>query len=146
MIDVYITKYADLQQAKERILAKYSQIKGKIYTLERMSNGAPQLLSDGKPNEHVSVSHTDGVLVMAFSDDKVGVDIERADRKVSPKICESIERWTAIEAYAKWTGYGLSKDILHCKLPKEFLSTRVWGEYVISVCSQCQDIEITQLT
>ena len=111
-----------------------------------MSNGAPQLICGGKPDGYVSVSHTDGVLAVAFSDDKVGVDIERADRKVSPKVCKSIEHWTAIEAYAKWTGEGLSKDLLSQRLPKDIVSTREWGEYVVSVCSHCKSIEITELT
>ncbi|MDE7191978.1 MAG: hypothetical protein K2O35_05890 [Clostridia bacterium] len=145
MIDLYIVKYTDLQQAKDRALERYSQVKGEIYTLVHLPNGAPQLIGDGKPNGYVSVSHTDGVLVMAFSDDKVGVDIERADRKVSPKVCKSIEHWTAIEAYAKWTGKGLSKDLLSQRLPEDILSKRVWGEYVVSVCSHCKNIEITEL-
>lgn len=146
MIDLYIVKYTNLQQAKESVLTRYSQVKGKIYTLEHLPNGAPQLISCGKLSGYVSLSHTDGVLVVAFSDDKVGVDIERADREVSPKICKSIEQWTAIEAYAKWTGKGLSKEILSQRLPDDMLSTRVWGEYVVSICSHCKSIEITELT
>ncbi|MDE6605272.1 MAG: hypothetical protein K2K85_04530 [Clostridia bacterium] len=145
MINIYLIKYADLQQAKESVLDKYSQVKGKVYTIEHLPNGAPQLLLGGKPEGCVSISHTDGVLVMAFFDDKVGVDIERADRVVSPKICKSIERWTAIEAYAKWTGNGLSKEIIHQQIPEDIIHTIKRGEYVISICSQCQNIEITQL-
>lgn len=146
MINLYIVKYTNLQQAKERALSKYSQVKNEVFSIEHLPNGAPQLISCGKPNGYVSVSHTDGVLVVAFSDDKVGVDIERADRKVSPKVCKSIEQWTAIEAYAKWTGKGLSKDMLSQRLPDDMLSTRVWGEYVVSICSHCKSIEITELT
>ena len=146
MIDVYLIKYADLRQAKERILSEYSKVKGNTYTIEYLPSGAPQLLSDGKTNGHVSISHTDGALVMAFSDEKVGVDIERADRAVSSKICKSIEDWTRIEAYAKWTGNGLSKGLLYRQMPEDIISTRKWQEYVISVCSQCQCVEIIQLS
>ncbi|MDE7071518.1 MAG: hypothetical protein K2O86_06055 [Clostridia bacterium] len=145
MIYAYLIKYADLRQAKERILSEYSKVKGNTYTIEYLPSGAPQLLSDGKPNGHVSISHTDGVLAMAFSDEKVGVDIERADRAVSSKICKSIEDWTRIEAYAKWTGNGLSKGLLYGQMPEDIISTRKWQEYVISVCSQCQGVEIIQL-
>ncbi len=145
MIDVYLIKYDDLRQAKERILSEYSKVIGNTYTIEYLPSGAPQLLLDGKPNGHVSISHTDGVLAMAFGNDKVGIDIERADRAVSPKICKSIEDWTRIEAYAKWTGNGLSKSLLLGQIPEDIISTRKWQEYVISVCSQCQGIEIIQL-
>ena len=113
MINIYLIKYTDLQKAKDRILSKYSQVSGNTYSIDYSPNGAPQLISGSLQKAYVSISHTDGLLAMAFSDDKVGIDVERADREVSPKVCKSIEEWTRIEAYAKWTGKGLSKDILH---------------------------------
>ncbi|MDE6475142.1 MAG: hypothetical protein K2L70_08595 [Clostridia bacterium] len=126
-------------------MSKYSQVKDEVFSIEYLPSGAPQLISCGKPNGYVSVSHSDGVLAIAFSECKIGIDIERADRKVSPKICKSIEHWTAIEAYAKWTREGLSKDIISQRLPEDMISTMLFGEYVISICSQCKDIEMTQL-
>lgn len=145
MIYAYLIKYTHLQQAKEQALRQYSQVRGNVFSIEHLPNGALQLISCGKPNGYVSVSHTDGVLAMAFSDDNVGIDIERADRKVSPKICKNIEQWTAIEAYAKWTREGLSKNIIFQLIPEDMIVTRLFGEYVISICSKRKDIAITQL-
>ena len=138
MISVYLIKYTDLQKAKESILSKYSQVKGETYTIEYLSSGAPQLIANLRPSGRVSISHTDGLLAMAFSDEEVGIDVEMADREVSSKVCESIEKWTRIEAYAKWTGKGLSKDIISKQLPEDIITTRLWGDYVISICSQSQ--------
>ena len=143
MVSVYIIKYTDLGQAKESILQEYSKkSKGVRFALEYLPTGAPQLIAGGKQKGYVSISHTDGWLAMAFSDSKVGVDLERADREVSPKVCENIEKWTRIEAYAKWTGLGLSRDMLFEKLPDDIIVTKVFAKYVISVCGCSKDFKI----
>ena len=145
MISVYLIEYTDLQQAKEKILSRYSNLKGETYSLDYLPTGAPQLIANSKQKGHVSISHTDGVLAMAFSNNTIGVDIERADRQVSPKVCESIDKWTRVEAYAKWTGLGLSREILN-NLPDDMIITKEYGQYVISVCSKAKDFEIITLT
>ena len=146
MVSIYLIDYTNLQQAKEKILLEYSKFKGKKFSIEYLPTGEPQLISDSTIEEYVSISHTDGVLAMAFSDRKVGVDIERADRQVSSRVCESIEKWTRIEAYAKWTGLGLSKDIIFEKLPDDMITTKVYDEYLISVCGDYKDFDIISLT
>ena len=146
MISVYITKYTDLQKAKESILQEYSKkSKGAVYTIEYLPSGAPQLVSNSKSQKYVSVSHTDGWLAMAFSDSKVGVDLERADREVSMGVCESIEKWTRIEAYAKWTELGLTRDMLFEKLPDDIIITKRFSKYVVSVCGSKKDFKIIAL-
>ncbi|MDE6275680.1 MAG: hypothetical protein K2M75_03980 [Clostridia bacterium] len=146
MISVYLIKYTDLQQAKERILQEYSKkSKGKTYTIEYLPSGAPQLIANSKPSGCVSISHTDSWLAMAFSKDKIGIDLERADREVSSKVCESIEKWTRIEAYAKWTGLGLSRDMLFEKLPDDMIITKRFAKYVVSVCGTTKDFQIVAL-
>ncbi|MDE5756389.1 MAG: hypothetical protein K2I23_04795 [Clostridia bacterium] len=145
MTSIYLIQYTDLQQAKERILQEYSKkSKGEIYTIDYLPSGAPQLISS-KQKKYVSISHTDGWLAMAFSDSKVGVDLERADREVSPSVCESIEKWTRIEAYAKWTGLGLSRDMLFEKLPDDMIITKRFLKYVVSVCGSAKDFKIMAL-
>ena len=145
MVSLYLIKYTDLQKAKERILFEYSQVKCERYTIEYLPSGEPQLIAGSSPSGYVSISHTDGLLAMAFSDERVGIDIERVDREVSPKICESVERWTRIEAYAKWTGKGLSREIISGRLPNDIITTKSWGEYVISICSHVKLTEIINL-
>lgn len=146
MTIVYLIKYTDLQKAKERVLQEYfKKAKGEPYTIEYLPTGAPQLMLGSKRNGYISISHTEELLAMAFSDDSVGIDVERADREVSPKICESIEKWTRIEAYAKWTGRGVTKDVIYSQLPEEIIKTVLHGEYVISICSRIQQAEIINL-
>ena len=146
MISIYLTKYTDLQVAKEMVLSKYSEARGNTYSIDYLPNGAPQLRSNSTTKEYVSISHTDGLLAMAFSDDNVGIDVERADRQVSPKVCKSIEDWTRIEAYAKWTGLGLSKDMIKKKLPEDKITTKRYQQYVVSVCSDEKDFAVITLT
>lgn len=146
MINIYLIKYTDLQKAKESILSKYSQVKGETYTIEYLPSGEPRLVSSSRQKEYVSISHTKELLAMAFSDENIGIDVERADREVSPQICESIEKWTRIEAYAKWTGKGLSKEVVYGGLPEEIIKTVLQEEYVISICSHSQQTEIFDLT
>ena len=138
MINIYLTKYTDLGQAKEEILSRYSKSKGETYSIEYLPSGEPQLIANSTPSGYVSISHTRELLAMAFAQEKVGIDVERADREISPKICKNIEQWTRIESYAKWIGSGLSKDIISGQLPEDMITTRSWGEYVISICSQSQ--------
>ena len=145
MISIYLIKYTDLGQAKESILSRYSQVKGETYTIEYLPSGQPQLMADSVRKGCVSISHTDNLLAMAFCDDIVGIDVERADRQVSSKVCKNIEDWTKIEAYAKWTGRGLSKDVISGQIPQDMITTTTWGQYVISVCSHCQNVEIIYL-
>ena len=146
MIRLYLTKYDDLQAAKEKVLASYGAHKGEKYSIGYLPSGSPQLLADGKVKGYVSISHSCDLLAMAFSDETVGVDLERADREVSPKICKSIEEWTRIEAYAKYTGKGLSMEIIYGKIPQDIIHTQKWGEYVISVCSHDGTIDIAYLS
>ena len=86
----------------------------------------------GKPyleNEQLqfSLSHTSGAVCAAFSDEEVGVDIERRDRRVSGRIRERIlsenekplvssteellRLWVKKEAFLKRLGTGIADDL-----------------------------------
>ena len=134
---IYIDKScADVKKSKELLIKRHYPDKN--YSIERLSNGKPIIISDGKEIGCVSISHTDGVLVMAFSDKPVGIDIERYDRKISFRICGSIEEWTKREAYGKYTGEGINKEILNMRLPNDIIKTFNWLDYIISVCCEEQ--------
>ncbi len=81
----------------------------------------------------------------SFSDESVGIDIERKDRKISDRICADIRQWTRIEAYAKWTGAGVSKRLIAEDLPQDLIITRKYGDYYVSVCSLCKNNVVTTL-
>lgn len=83
------------------------------------------------PNIFFNISHTHNVIAIAFSTNKVGVDIEKetetsskiAKRFFTPKECEYImsssnehskaflEIWTKKEAFVKYLGLGLRKPL-----------------------------------
>lgn len=89
------------------------------------TNGKPYL----KGRElQFSLSHTDGAICAAFSDDKeIGVDIERRDRRVSESLYKRVlcdeERlclkskldflrfWVQKEAFLKRLGIGITRDL-----------------------------------
>lgn len=69
-------------------------------------NGRPETAA-----AFVSLSHTDGLAVCAAANVSVGVDIERADRPLTPRLMETfptIDHWLAMEACVKMTGEGLA--------------------------------------
>lgn len=109
----------------------------------------------GFPDIHFNISHTEKAILVAVSDENVGVDIEKitnARNGVAQKYftddekqyCQGqdarfFEIWTKKEAYAKYTGKGLiegfstfsvlsdKRDLLYCEQ---------YGEYMLSVCSK----------
>ena len=124
----------DIQKAKEEILKRHFSCDN--YLIEYLPNGQPILTKDGEQSGYISISHTDNTLVMAFADKPVGIDIERKNRKISSKVCDSIEKWTRREAYGKYLGVGINKEVLSAKLPDKIINTFYHGEYVVSVCSE----------
>lgn len=73
-----------------------------IGRVDRTEKGAPTCKNYG-----ISATHTDGVILLALADVPVGIDVERADRKV-PDSMRSVYNWTAYEAKRKMTGEGIS--------------------------------------
>lgn len=72
-----------------------------IGTLKKKESGAPYC-----DDYYLSVTHTDGVVMLALSDKPVGIDAEKSDRKV-PETMKDIFNWTAYEAKCKLSGDGI---------------------------------------
>ena len=124
----------DIQKAKAEALKRCFPCDD--ISSEYLSSGQPILTKDGEQSGYISISHTDNALVMAFGDKPVGIDIERKSRKISSKVCESIEEWTRREAYGKCMGVGINKEVLSAQLPDKLINTFYQGEYVVSICGE----------
>lgn len=116
--------------------------------------GKPMLLN--YPFVKYNISHTRNAIIIAFSDDEIGVDIERIrsyDLGIARRFFSQneysyildnnshnrfVEIWTRKEAYVKWLGKGLyislsSFDVFDTEISKG-ITTFYIGDYVISVC------------
>ena len=135
-----------LEIAKNAILKHYGNIIGKTVELGRLSSGKPVVLYDGKEEGYVSVSHTENVVLIAFCDSEVGIDIENSNRQTPKKICADITEWTQKEAYSKYLGTGLTREILNNSVPYGLVDSFIMDEYTVSVASADKKVDIISLT
>ena len=102
------------------------------------------------PDMFFSVSHTEGLTVIALGDSEVGVDVERlrkADLRVIKRFlkeeadyiaeCDSDRRffeiWTKKEAYLKCKGTGISGGLDSVNVLELPFKTMDYEDYIISV-------------
>lgn len=103
----------------------------------------------GKPycdNYKISITNTDGIIIVAISDKDVGVDIEKKTRKVVP-VMQDIYNWTAMEAKAKLTGKGI--ELSRIRRGENFKDGITFSEdidgYVIAIAGEDKSISIVIL-
>ena len=134
--------YPDSESALQRILTDFFGITDA--KIARLKTGKPYL--SNYPNLFFSVSHTDGMLFFAFSDENVGIDAEANGRDVDyvtvSKRFSPVERaeitdkstflrhWTALESAVKWLGGSLAKDLRKLRFEK---NTLFYGEIELPV-------------
>jgi len=115
------------------------------FVIKRTESGKPYVESD----IHFSLSHTDGLTICAVSDKNIGADAEKvrsiknknkilsrfiktAGKDLNDK--EFFEEWTRFESRVKFSG----EKITSCNnlLPDKTVTTFSLGEYIISICSE----------
>lgn len=161
---VYITYSGNLKQ----VIAQHFNRKN--ISLKKTENNAPYLTGT---KQNISLSHKDKFLIVAFSDGKVGVDLEfPKDKETLLRIarryfCESENEkvktvsdfytaWTKKESYAKLTSEGLNSEILATDTFFDFIEiegktyfyctdTSLDG-YMITVLSEDKAIKVKNLT
>lgn len=123
--------------------------------LEKRENGKPFLTDH--PEFHFNISHTRSAVLCGFSNEEVGVDVEKISKApfdimkkcFTPSEIELIDTkieenedfykiWTKKEAYGKWNGYGIAQDLLSLNTlwPKDKIAFETWQEedYIFTVC------------
>lgn len=128
----------DKNVVKERALELFSKCTStKIDKIDYLESGKPTIA-----NGCISISHTKGATVVAFSYSEIGVDIERKDRKTN--IDEiSIKDWTIIEAYYKKLGTGISLSKIKKNIPMFDIKTIEYKDFYISISSSDEDVFLT---
>lgn len=148
MIQVLLSSYV-LKEGEKKYQVEHnlgwqllSQGLRKLYGISICDEELSQMIGEGKhgkpylisyPKIHFNISHSDGLVVCAFSDCPVGIDLERIDqvseslvKKVlttKEQIClkKHMEKgityeeyfyrfWTLKESYLKWKGKGFFQD------------------------------------
>lgn len=143
-------------------LSRRTGIPVKRIRFVRGAHGKPYVKGGGV---EFSLSHTKGAVCVAFSEnDEIGVDIERADRKVREGLFERalcdeersvvhtseefIGVWVKKEAFLKRLGIGISKGLksVNTLILPETCSQK-FGEYIVGISGKDADnAQITTLS
>jgi len=105
-------------------------------------NGKPVLIDGGK---HFSISHSEDLIALAFSDSNCGVDIEKIKLREFQSISERMgfDANTLGEFYEEWTRY---EAIYKLNSNQEYGSIAVYDldDYALTAVSEdpCEDFEL----
>ena len=124
------------------VLLNYHGMKEPLPTIEVASTGKPYLADR---SFEYNVTHAGGVVVLAVSDEPIGIDIEKTDRVIQDKIYQTylhtpngtIADWTKFESYSKLSGGGIYSVSYP---PRDDVFFRLYTEdipgHTVCVCSK----------
>lgn len=111
-------KYAEMTSKKRRqewltCRVLLSNVLGKEFILEYQSNGKPYLL---QPKKNISISHSKEYVAIAIAEKKIGIDIEKIDKrilKLKEKILNSREanRFVAADERVLHIIWGIKESV-----------------------------------
>lgn len=125
------------------VLLKYHGMKEPLPEIEISSSGKPYLADR---SYEYNLTHSNGVVVLAVSDEPIGIDIEKTGRVIQQKIFETylhlqngtVADWTKFESYCKLSGGGIYSVSYPPKESGVFF--RIYTEdipgYTVCVCSK----------
>ena len=166
-MEIFIIEISNAEKVKEETLRKFQkkeisdEIKWKTHCLSYLlvdkfleevygvesreivfDEGKPILIDGGK---HFSISHSEDLIAIAFSDSNCGIDIEKIKLREFTKISERMgfEAETLGEFYQEWTKYEalykLGKDIEYGSVANFDLD-----DYALTAVSEdpCEEFEL----
>lgn len=111
-------KYAEMTSRKRRqewltCRVLLSNVLGKEFILEYQSNGKPYLL---QPKKNISISHSKEYVAIAIAEKKIGIDIEKIDKrilKLKEKILNSreVNRFVAADERVLHIIWGIKESV-----------------------------------
>lgn len=155
-MDTSDDKATSVRAYNEVIMLAQEQYDVNILNIGKDKYGRPYFINHGEID--MSISHTDGMIAVAVSrGKKIGIDVEkvhRINKKIVDKYYLESEKkmiydgnqdyetgviiiWTKKEAYSKYIGTGLTRELLKTDLTKRsdvsfFLERQ--KSYIISIC------------
>lgn len=152
-IDCKLSLYSEL--LVRHYICKEIGLSNQDIIFKKNENGKPSLLSHSEIQ--FNISHTRNAIVVAFSNEEIGIDIEKirsTDLKIARRFFtpseldyilynENPERafyeiWTKKEAYIKYIGTGLSMALKSFNVLDEKLNSMIYTfeaeQYLISTC------------
>ncbi len=166
-MDIFIVEISNAEKVKTETLKQYQkkeitdELKWKIHCLSYLLvdkfleevyeiESREVIFEDGKPilidgGKHFSISHSEELIAIAFSDSNCGVDIEKIKLREFKKIADrmNFEAETLGEFYEEWTKYEalykLGKNIEYGSIANFDLD-----EYALTAVSEdpCEEFEI----
>jgi 4'-phosphopantetheinyl transferase len=161
IIDRKLSLYAELI-VRQKII-NITGLKNKEIVFSKGENGKPFL--EGFPKINFNISHTREALVVAFSEDEIGDDIERittADLQIAKRCFDDAELdflynhenvdlaffeiWTKKEAFIKSSGIGLNIPLKSfCVIGDSRYKTFYTRDYVISTYQNSEKLRDTEI-
>jgi 4'-phosphopantetheinyl transferase len=162
IIDRKLSLYSEILVRKK--ISNITGLKNKEIIFSKGINGKPLLV--GYPKLNFNISHTRNALAVVFSEDEIGIDIERvtnADLQVAKRCFNDVELdflykhdnlnlaffeiWTKKEAFIKSSGIGLKMPLKSfCVVGDSRYKTFYIDDYVISVYQDSDKLCDTKLT
>lgn len=152
----YISKFQSFKNRYESLIARI--ILKKIV-------GAPEIAmtNNGQPyiphsNIHISIAHCEGYVLIAFSKEAIGIDVEPLQNlehahyflhpdELQHHYDERLTLWTIKEAFAKWTTLGfntIEPSSIHCK--KEKFHWKIEREPCFVQVQQLENLQIAAVS
>lgn len=126
-IPLAIEKYNKLAKTN---VGKFSRNKNKLPILE---------------DAYISTATVDNLVVVAISQETVGIAIEPKDKKLPKKIKKTLQEFVDYNAFLRWTGKGILMSVTYNSFPEDKLRRFEIDNYIGSAYSMDGSISLIEI-